>query len=91
MVTDRDFFPLAEWNPNIVNPADLSTYAQTYELEFWSAGHGISPGDAITLELPSDTSREFVSVLEGTVNNVAEHKISVAGTERISSTDAGEH
>ncbi len=91
MVTDRDFFPLAVWNPNMVNLADLSTLAQTYELEFWSAGHGIDPGDAITLELPSDTSREFVSILEGTIKKVAGHKVSVVGREILTSKDTGEH
>ena len=90
MITERDIFPLAVWNTNIENSADLSTYAPTYELEFWNVDHGISPEDEISVELPSDTSCKIVSILEGTVETVAEQKVSVVGTERTTSRDAVE-
>lgn len=90
MVTERDFFPLASGNTNMENSADLSTYAPTYELEFWNVEHGINPEDEISVALPSDSGCKFVSILEGTVRTVAEHRVSVAGTERITSRDTGE-
>ena len=90
MIAKRDSFLLAVWNTNIANSADLSTYAPTYELELWNVDHGISPEDEISVELPSDTSSKIVSILEGTVETVAEQKVSVVGTARPTSRDAVE-
>ena len=83
IITERDFFPPAVWSPEIESSADLLPYTRTYELEFWDVGHGISQGDEISVELTSNTSHEFVSILEGIVKTVAEHKVSIAGTERV--------
>ena len=90
IVSDRDFFPQGVWPPDIENVADFLPYTPTYELEFWDVGHGISPGGEISVELLSDGSHEFASVLEGTVTTVAEHKVSVAGMERLTLRDTVE-
>ena len=90
VVTERDFFPLAVNYMEIESTTDVLPYTTTYELEFWDVGHDISPGDEISVELPSDTSHKFVSILEGTVKTVSEHKVLVEGMERVTSRDAVE-
>ena len=67
IVSEKDFFALLAWTPN-------------YDLEFWNDGHGIKPGDEISVEFPSEGIQNFGCVLEGTVVTVAEHKVSVNGT-----------
>ena len=90
IVSERDFFPLPAWTPDFENSADLLPYTPTYDLEFWNVGHGIRSGDEISVELPSEGSHEFASVLEGRVITVAENKVSVTGMERLTLRDAVE-
>ena len=90
IVTERDFLPTAVWHTEIESSTDLMPYTPTYELEFWDVDHGIRTGDEISIELPSDTSHKFLSILEGTVKTVSEHKVLVEGMERITSRDTVE-
>ena len=83
IVTDRDLFLPAVFFPETGNPAaGLPDYTPTYELEFWDVGHGINRGDEISVEPLSDGNQGVPYVLEGTVVTVAEHKVSIAGTNR---------
>ncbi len=91
IVTEKDSFPLAARYIGVESAADFLSVTPTYELEFWDDGHGISPRDEISVELPSDGSHGFASVLDGTVIAVVEHKVSIAGTERLTLRDAVEH
>ena len=90
IISDRDFFPLRERPPAIENVEDLMLQTATYQLEFWDRQHGLMSGEEISVELQSEGSREFASVLEGTVLAVDEHKVSVAGTERLVLKDTAE-
>ena len=80
---DRGLFLPAVFFPETGTSADLLPYPPTYKLEFWDVGHGITPGDEISITPPSDRNQEVLYVLEGTVMTVAEHKVSVAGTNRL--------
>ena len=83
ILTDRALFSPAVFFPETGNPAGLPDYPPTYDLEFWHVGHGINPGDEISVEPLSDGNQGVSYVLEGTVVTVAEHKVSIAGTNRL--------
>ncbi len=65
----------AEWTPSV----DLIDLKQKYELEFWDDGHGLSAGDSVTVKLRRKESAGFVDILEGDVDSVVEHKVSIEG------------
>ncbi len=81
IVSESDSFDApAVW----LDPANLSEPlpdTSTFELEFWDAGHGLCPGDKISIELSGERNSQSVSVLEGIVTTVAEQKVSIDGTE----------
>ena len=83
IVTEKDLFPLAARYIGVESAADILSVTQTYDLEFWDVEHGISPGDEVSVELPDDENHKLASVIEGTVIEVTEHKVAVAGTGRL--------
>ena len=87
-VSEKDSFRGFVWSRE--TSIDISRQATKFELEFWDSLHGLSAGDVISVELPSAESRRLVSVLEGEVILVEEHKVSVAGTETFSVRDTAE-
>ena len=79
IVSESDSFNApAVWIANLSEPMPDTS---TFELEFWDAGHGLCPGDAISIVLSEERNLQSVSVLEGTVTMVAEQKVSIDGTE----------
>ena len=56
----------------------LDLNAMTYEIEFWSDGHGVSPGDGISVRIPSDDS-PFPTILTGEATSVTKQTVSIAG------------
>ena len=74
IVTGQDSFHPS--NPSWTSDIEDSTY----EVEFWDANHGLRPGDELSIELQSEARYRSVSVLEGTVSEVEEQRVSVSGT-----------
>ena len=65
----------AEWTPSV----DLIDLNQKYELVFWDDNHGLSKGDSIIVKPFRKESRRFIRILEGKVDSVVGHKVSVEG------------
>ena len=79
IVSESDSFNApAVWIANLSEPLPDTS---TFELEFWDAGHGLCPGDEVSIELSRERNPQSVSVLEGIVTTVAEQKVSIDGTE----------
>ena len=87
IVTENDAFSIVATYTEVESVADLLSGTLTYDLEFWDVEHGISPGDEVSVELPDDEDHKLASVIEGTVIEVAEHKVSVAGRGRLTLRD----
>ena len=66
----------------IVNSEDffLPALQPPQMLEFWNSDHGLRSGDEVKAELQTDENLRFVSVLEGTVVEVAGEKVSIEGS-----------
>lgn len=56
---------------------------RTYDIEFWDVNHGLVVGDEVTVELPLDDypGGRGIHVLEGTVKDVDEQRVSVSGSD----------
>ena len=65
----------AEWTPSI----DLIDLKQKYELEFWDGNHGLRIGDSITVKRRRKGPSRLVDILEGDVDSVVGHKVSIEG------------
>ena len=88
IVNERDGFPTPVGTSDHVWTADvdisrLSFDVPTYEVEFWDANHGLSSGVAVSVELEADGSHGFVSILEGEITRVEEHKVSITGIDTV--------
>ncbi len=66
---------------------DSGDLKQKYELEFWDGKHGLRTGDSITVKLRCKESSGVVDILEGDVDSVVGHKISVEGRKYIDLDD----
>ncbi len=90
IVNERDSFPTPAAMSDHVWTADveissLSLDPPTYKLEFWDANHGLSPGVGVSIELRAERNHGFVSILEGTITTVEEHKVSITGINTLTS------
>ncbi len=65
----------AEWTDSV----DLIDLKQKYELEFWDGDHGLRAGDSITVKLRRKESSRVVDILEGDVDSVVGHNVSIEG------------
>ena len=88
IVNERDGFPIPVDTSDHVWTTDtevssLSLDMPTYKLEFWNASHGLSSGVAVSVELEADGSHGFVSILEGEITRVEEHKVSITGIDTV--------
>ena len=56
---------------------------RTYDIEFWDDNHGLGVGDEVTVELPLEDSPSGrgLHVLEGTVKDIDEQRVSVSGSD----------
>ena len=56
---------------------------RTYDIEFWDDNHGLVVGDEVTVELPREDSPSGrgIHVLEGTVKDVDDQRVSVSGSD----------
>ena len=84
IVSEHDFF--LPHNPSWT----LDIEDSAYELEFWDANHGLRPGEEVLMKLQSEAVPDSVSVLEGTVTKVEEQKVSVTGTDFLTSRETVE-
>ena len=91
IVNERDSFPppvsMSDhvWTADVEISRDLSLDPPTYKLEFWDANHGLSPGVGVSIELRAERNHGFVSILEGTITTVEEHKVSITGINTLTS------
>ncbi len=91
IVNERDRFPTPVgasdhvWTAAVEISRDLSLDPPTYKLEFWDANHGLSPGVGVSIELRAERNDGFVSILEGTITTVEEHKVSITGINTLTS------
>ena len=83
MVTDRDFFPMPERSADIEASGYSESWARTYELEFWDAGHDLTNGKAVLVELPLEKYGRVASLLDGVVVGVVGHNVSIAGIDTV--------
>ena len=81
IVNERDHFPTV-WTAD-VEISSLSFDGPPYKLEFWDANHGLSPGVSVSIELRAERNHGFVSILEGTITTVEEHKVSITGIDTV--------
>ena len=82
IASERDFFPTSSgWLQSIEDLEGPDLDKSTYELDFWDAFHGITPGETISIELLPTGDQGFASVLDGTVISVQEQKVSIRGAE----------
>ena len=84
MISNMDFFPHRSWNAGTDFAFDI------YDIEFWDANHSLHPGEEVSMELQSDIYPKLVSVLRGTVTEVAGQKVSIKGAESYKSTGTAE-
>ena len=63
--------------------AGIDDLTRTYDIEFWDDNHGLLVGDEVTIELPLENSPSGrgIHVLEGTVKDVDEQRVSVSGSD----------
>lgn len=90
ILSERDFFPPPEWIRDIEDLPELSSPTLIYRLEFWDGQHGLSAGEVISVQLQPEGGGRLVSVLEGTIIAVEEQKVSIVGTEVITSRQTAE-
>ena len=72
----EDFHPELDWT---------SEPPFTYDVEFWDENHGLLPGEEVSIELQWKANRNSVSVLEGTVTTVEQQRVSIKGTNLLTS------
>jgi len=71
-----DFLPQIDWT---------SEPPFTYDIEFWDENHGLLPGEEVSIELQWKANHRPVSVLEGMVTAVEEQRVSIKGTNLLTS------
>ncbi len=65
----------AEWT-SVTNGSGM-----TYEVEFWDNSHGLRHGDRISMRRHLDGVGGATSILDGSVTEISEQKVSIAGIE----------
>ena len=72
----RDYDQMAKWLEDMAGAAE-----PTFQVTFWDNTHGITSGDMLRLQTPSNSSPRAIDILEGTVTEVKDHEIFVQGVE----------
>ena len=72
----RDYDQMAKWSEDMAGAAE-----PTFQVTFWDNTHGITSGDMLRLQTPSNSSPRAIDILEGTVTEVKDHEIFVQGVE----------
>ena len=85
VVSESDFFLPFIRTMDVGDPTVLSPRTLEYDLEFWDGKHGLRPGDQVLVELHTERSNAYGSILEGTVVSVVEQKVSITGMETLAS------
>ena len=74
----RDYGQMAKWSEDMADAEE-----PIFQVTFWDNTHGITIGNVVRLEAPSNTSPRVIDILEGTVTEVKDHEIFVRGMEHI--------
>ena len=74
----RDYGQMAKWSEDMADAEE-----PIFQVTFWDNTHGITIGNVVRLEAPSNTSPRVIDILEGTVTEVKDHEIFVRGMEHV--------
>ena len=85
IISNGRFHPRVDtdWIVDITDLAETYDLAKTYDLEFWDEGHGLSVHVEVKVELPMEQiyGTPMGHILQGTVTEVTEQKVSIIGAD----------
>ena len=82
----NDFFVRSSVSGRVWTDSNDCPDSEIYELEVWDVTHGLQRDDRIALGVVWDVEKGWASVLEGTVIDVFDHKVTIAGSDLLTSS-----
>ena len=87
MCLEKDFFSRSNISDHAWSESDSAPDAFTYDVEFWDGKHDLAAGDNVALGVVWDEEKSWASVLDGVVLHVDEQKVSISGSDLLTSSE----